>query len=204
MYTFNVTITKEEYKETMCKKIVFEQSDQTSTVANTLWIAEGQGYAVRKHYYQCDMYDELLEVDVALDEGSGLWFPTAWHYEQKRTDGNKRHSVDGGTITNIVLNKPIPDGIFEIKNIEPIQAGAPVTWRAELVPPPYGARTGELIWDGNDIVTRGMFAEGLVAKAAAENKGKRFKMMILVNVACISLIIALFLMRYYRHLQRQN
>ena len=79
-----------------------------------------------------------------------------------------------------------------------------VLWNTELIPPPHMAqRVGALIWDGNDIVTRGMFAENLV-KMAAEDKSNRLKMIILANIAGMSLILALFLWRYYRHLKRKD
>ena len=78
----NVTIAKEDYKGTLCKKITLESSSfnfetnmlETESL-NTLWIAEEQGYALRKHQYQSKgsyPYEELLEVDVALDKGSGI------------------------------------------------------------------------------------------------------------------------------------
>jgi len=92
-----------------------------------------------------------------------------------------------------------------MQDIKTIPAGVTVDWFTDIVPSPHGEkRVGALIWDGNDIVTRGMFAEGLVAKMAAEHKGKRFKTMILVNVAIISLLLAILLWRYYQRLKQQD
>jgi len=204
----DVTIIEEVYKGTSCKKITFDSRSSDGTITLTvLWIAEEQGYSLRKHHLQISgskvmNYDELLEVDVALDKDSGIWFPAAWHYE-RNTKGNLWRSEDG-TVKNVVLNKPIPDKIFTMQDIKIIPAGVMVQWNTELIPPPYEARRGALLWDGNDIVTRGMFTENLIASYTAENRSKRLKTMILVNIASISLILAVFLWRYYQRLKQQG
>jgi len=203
VYKLTVTITKEEYKGTTCKKITFTSTfSDDAVVVNTLWIAIEQGYALRKYHYQNSRYDELLEIDVALDESSGIWFPSAWNYERTMLSGQPGFS-QYGTVRNVVLNKPIPDDVFEIKNIEIIPAGVMVRWHAELVPPPHGVHpSGELLWDGNDIVTRGMLAENLVADIIAEDKSKRIQTIILANVIIVGLIVAIISWRYYQRLKQ--
>ena len=204
----DVTITEEDYKGTLCKKITFElqtvnSSRQEFSILNTLWIAEGQGYALRKQHFQYDaMSEELLEVDVALDKDSGIWFPSAWHYEKNMR--GKPYVQENGTVKNVILNQPLPEKLFDMKDLKVLPAGVLVSWRAKLVPPPHGGQWGELLWDGNDFVTRGMFAENLVASYAAENKSKRIITILLVNIAVISLLSGIYLLRYYRHLKQQN
>jgi hypothetical protein len=207
----DVTITEEEYKGAPCKKITLNSEYTNGAVSKTfLWIAEKQGHALRKFHAHLSGNDipfesdeELLEVDVALDKESGIWFPTAWHYE-RNIDGKPRYNEDG-TVKNVVLNKPIPEKIFTLKDIKTIPAGVMVQWRTERFPQPYGAENRwELIWDGNNIVTRSMFAERLVENMIQENKSNQIKKVVLVNAAGISLILALLLWRYYQHLKRQN
>ena len=201
----DVVIAEEDYKGTLCKKLEFKSIIPGSIGAYTIWIAEGQGYALRKQYYTSSLHDETLEVDVALDKDSGIWFPTSWNYERIDKEGRYLLHTEQGAITDIVLNKPIPEGVFDMKNIKTLPAGASVTWHAQLVLPPHGEqRVGALLWDGNDIVTQGMFNEGLVAKMAAENKSNRIKTIVLVNVSILALICAIFLWRYYQHLKRLN
>jgi len=206
----DVTILDVDYKGTKCRKVVFETKwDDGSVTRNAFWFAVEQGYALRKHHFQTGGsspgdYNELLEVDVALDKDSGIWFPSAWRYV--RTDGNGNPRVtEEGTITNVVLNKPIPERIFTMQDLKTIPAGIPVVWHTELVPAPHGAqRHGELLWDGNDIVTRGMFNEGLVAQMAAQHRSERFQTMILINVAVIGLILSIFFWRMYQRMKLQN
>jgi len=196
-----VTITEENHKGVLCKKIVFETNWPDGRVTrNTLWIAEEQGYALRKRYFQnASGHDVLLEVDVALDADSGIWFPSAWYYEQSR-DG-KPYTRESVTIKNVALNKPLPESLFDMKDIKIIPVGAGVIWTAELVSPPH---RGQLIWDGNDFVTRGMFNEGLVAQMAAQNRSERFQTMILINVAIVGLILSVFFWRMYQRVKLQN
>ena len=152
-----VTVTDEEYKGTTCKKIILEtdlsKRNGKGITRNTLWIAEEQGYALRKHFFQSIgtlvSYEELLEIDVALDNYCGIWFPSAWHYERK-DEGKLRTSQDG-TVESVTLNRAIPESLFEMKDIKILPAGVSVQWTAEMVPPPY---QGRLIWDGSDIIPR--------------------------------------------------
>jgi hypothetical protein len=208
----DVIITEEEYRGTPCKKIAFDTQYTNGSVGLvTLWIAEKQGYSLRKHHQQIRGappfdYEELLEVDVAQDKDSGIWFPSAWHYE-RNYDGIPKY-VEDGLVKNVILNKPIPEKVFTMKDIKIIPAGVMVQWNSDIVPPPHGEqRLGSLLWDGNDIVTRGMFNESLVEKMIAENKsqrGKKIKTMLLVNTAIVALILAIFLWRYYQRLKQQN
>jgi len=204
-----VTVIEEEYKGIMCKKITFDSKYTDGAVALvTLWIAEGQGHALRKLHRQISGtrgldVDELLEVDVALDKDSGIWFPSAWRYE--RHNNGRLWLSEEGMIKNVVLNKPISERVFTMQDIEIIPAGVMVLWNTELVPPPHGARRiGSLIWDGNDFVTRGMFTEGLIAQMAAQNRSERFQTMILVNIAVIGLILSIFFWRMYQRVKLQN
>ena len=204
-----ITITEEEYKGILCKKIVFDSEMLSLTSGknvkrlNTLWIAVEQGYALRKQLYESESYDELFEVDVTLDKESGIWFPFAWHYE--RNDNGKTGTWQKGTVKNVILNKSIPESLFDMQDIKIIPAGVGVSWFSKLVPPPHGEqRVGALLWDGNDIVTRGMFVENLLASYAAENRSKRIITILFVNIAVISLFSGIYLLRYYRHLKQQN
>ena len=205
----DVTITEEEYKGVLCKKIVFNseffnfEGGEDIKRLNTLWIAEGQGYALHKHVYESDSYDELFEVDVALDEESGIWFPSAWHYE--RNNDGKPFKWQTGSVKDVVLNKPIPEELFDMHDIKIIPAGVQVSWFADIVPPPHGAkRSGELIWDGNDIITRGMYNENLVKQAAAASKSKEFKAAILLSVLTVCVVYGILAWIWYLHIKRQS
>jgi len=159
-----VTITEEDHKGTMCKKITIDTRLSSFSTSIILMIAPEQGYALRKYSIQQknsdgSNFDALLEVDVALDEKSGIWFPSAWRYEGDRNGRLFRENV---TIKDVVLNQPLPEKLFDMRNIEIIPAGARAIWRAELVPPPHDVPLGQLLWDGNDFVTQGMFTEGLI------------------------------------------
>lgn len=194
-----VTITDEEYKGTPCKKIQFE-TNFTSGVRrlNILWIAEEQGYSLRKHFLGSTgspyAYEELLEVDVALDKSSGIWFPSAWHYERKN-NGEFRISEDI-TIKNVILNKPIPESLFDMKDIKILPAGVNVQWIAEMVPPPY---EGELLWDGNDIVSRSIHATNLVTQST---NNIRWKRIVFINTAGLALIFAMISWKKYQRLKQ--
>jgi len=203
-----VSIIEEEYKGTPCKKITFDtQSSDGAVMLTTLWIAVEQGYSLRKHHTQISgskmaNYDELLEVDVALDKGSGVWFPSAWHY--KRNNDGIPFISQTGTIKNVVLNKPIPEKVFTMQDIKIIPEGIRAYWNTELVPPPHEAQRGALIWDGTNIVTQGMFNEGLVENLVAQSRVERFKMVTLVNVAVIGLILTVFFWRMYQRMKQQG
>ena len=207
-YCSELTIDDEEHKGVMCKKITFYGEASNGALKNTLWIAETQGYSVLKQHFlftrTAEVFDEeLLEVDVALDKDTGIWFPSSWLYEDTR--GGKASFWQNGTVENVVLNKPLPETLFDIRDIKIIPAGAQVHWRAKVVPPPHGASpTGELIWDGNDIITRGMYNENLVKQAAAASKSKEFKAAILLSVLTVCVIYGILAWIWYLHLKRQS
>ena len=196
----DVTIIDEEYQGIPCKKIIFDSKfDDGESVLNTLWITEEQGYSLRKHHLQqrgIVNIEELLEVNVALDESSGIWFPSAWHYERK--DNGKLRISQDGTVKNVILNKPIPESLFDMKDIKILPAGVLVHWYAEVVPPPH---EGRLLWDGNDIVSREIHAMNLIAQPGDKN---RLKKMILINVVFLALIFASISWRKYRRLKKQD
>jgi len=203
-----VNITDEDYKGTECKKIVLEiKWDDGFITRNSLWFAVNQGYALRKQHFQESVYDDLLEVDVALDEESGIWFPSSWRYERKHSsDGSPRFS-EAGTIKNVVLNKPIPDKFFTMQELKTIPAGVPVAWHAKQVPPPHGAQRGELLWDGTDIITRGMYSQNMLAQMIEKSKSERaarITKVLLINAIAIGIIVAIVSLRYYLRLKQQN
>ena len=95
-----------------------------------------------------------------------------------------------------------------MSDIKIIPAGTKVTWRAELVPPPHGAQpTGELLWDGNDIITRRMYNESLITQMIEKSKSERaarITKVLLVNAIAIGIIVAIISLRYYLRLKKQN
>ena len=210
--TVDVTITEETHKGTLCKRITIESKYSGGAAAITnLWIAESQGYSLRKHHFQFTGresrdYDELLEVDVTFDNDSEIWFPSAWHYE--RNDGGNFSISHTGTIRNVILNRPIPERVFDIKNIEIIPKGVMVFWHSTLVPPPHGAQpTGELLWDGTDIITRKMYSQNMLAQMIEKSKSERvarITKVLLINAIAIGIIVAIVSLRYYLRLKKLN
>ncbi len=155
---------------------------------------------MRKQSYQGtardgSSHDEFLEVDVALDAGSGIWFPSAWHYERKN-DGEFRTSQDV-TITDVVLNKPLPEHLFDMKDIKILPVGVNVRWNATMIPPPA---EGRLFWDGNDVVSHEDYISALIKTPHDKSRVRRI---ICFNVGIVFLLLAACLWSRYRKLQAQ-
>lgn len=199
---FSITIVQEDHKGIPCKKIIVDSRfDEDSSVLKTLWIAEGQGGALRKHHIQCRgivNYEELLEVDVALDEGSNIWFPSAWQYWRK--NNGKPYISQNVTVSNVILNKPIPENLFDLKDIKILPAGVSVRWPANIVSQPH---EGNLIWDGNDIVSQNIYTANSVYREGNNNKD-RFSIFFLVNIVFLGMVLSLILWRYYQCFKRQS
>ncbi len=141
-------------------------------------------------------YDEILEVDVALDAASGIWFPSAWHYERKN-EGQKP-TVQDVTITDVVLNKPLPESLFEMQDIKILPAGVAVNWLAKMVPPPA---EGRLFWDGNEIVSQDEYIQNAFKN---NDGGRNFSIIICFNVGVLALIYAIYAWKKYCKLKNEE
>ena len=197
MYLSDVLVEQEDYKGTMCKKISFLAHFRDEIHSYIIWIAEEQGPTIRKMFHnspQVVIYDETLEVDVVRDAQSGVWYPSHWRYE--RNDDNQPRMKEEGIVKNAVFNQPLPDHLFEIKNISCIPPGTKILWTAKLIPPPY---EGPLVWDGKKVVGLSEYNFG-VARAGSWSSRRLF--MICVNTAGISAIIAIICFRAWRRQQR--
>ncbi|MDR1959820.1 MAG: hypothetical protein LBQ54_12385 [Planctomycetaceae bacterium] len=193
-----ITLTQENYNGVLCKKVSFYTPLDDGIMTQEYWISETQGNSIRKIVHISDMieesdYDEILEVDVAQESNTGIWYPSSWKYE--RNNDHKPRTREEGAVKNVVFNKPLPEHLFKMKTISIIPKGTRVIWSAKSVPPPD---EGKLIWDGENIISSGKYGLKLINE---KKNGSRVVRIILVNVIGLSAIAASIFFRRYRKLK---
>ncbi|MBX9790447.1 MAG: hypothetical protein K2Y37_16125 [Pirellulales bacterium] len=129
-----------------------------------------------------------IELEVAVDKPSGLWFPVKCHYERKSSRPREERTEDC-TIQVISLNQPIPPEVFTFAGI-----GVPVGW-------PVSDRTRpdidrQLAWDGQAVVT--------VERAADTARAATRTNVIYLAGALVLAAVALVLLWRFFSLRRQS
>jgi len=128
---------------------------------------------------------DTVDVDVALHEPSGLWFPVHSHCRNgSRNDaGEKLERDEDCAIEVISLNQPIPPEVFTFAGI-----GVPVGW-------PVSDHTrpdidGQLAWDGRAVASVERAAD--TARAAT-----RTNVVYLVGALLLAAVASLLLWRFF-------
>jgi hypothetical protein len=198
----DVLLTQEDYKGVTCQKVSFVTIAGNGTISQEYWISETQGFSIRKIVFNSDMIKdrhscETLEVDVAQESRTGLWYPSSWRYGRDKNDG-KPSIREEGTVKKVVLNQPLPEHLFDMKTISIIPKGTRVRWLAKSIPPPD---EGKLVWDGEKIISSGKYGLKLINE---KKNGSRVIKIVLINVVVLSAIAASIFLRRYRMLKKKS
>ncbi|MGL6194518.1 MAG: hypothetical protein ACRC2T_06810, partial [Thermoguttaceae bacterium] len=129
-----------------CKKISFLDKQQTPVC---VWIAPDKGYSILRLEEDSEKFNfhTRMEVNVAQDESSGIWFPTKCVCIETDNAGKVNHRYEIN-VKAVSLNSKINDDIFSPKTMN-VKVGATVTKiDAE------DEASGNWIWDGKDIIYR--------------------------------------------------
>ncbi|MBX9790449.1 MAG: outer membrane lipoprotein-sorting protein [Pirellulales bacterium] len=157
-----------------------------------VWIAPERDFSVLR--MDCEISDgrgtksfDTVDVEVALHEPSGLWFPVHSHC---RNGVNDRIDCDEDcTIQVISLNQPIPPEVFTFAGI-----GVPVGWPVSDHTRPDIDR--QLAWDGQAVVT--------VERAADTARAATRTNVIYLAGALVLAAVALVLLWRFFSLRRAN
>jgi hypothetical protein len=127
-----------------CKKISFLDD---RSIPTSVWIAPNQGHSIIRIERNSEKFDfhTTMVVRVTKHEPSGIWFPTECLCTETDNAGNIRHRQDI-RIISASFNSPIPDDIFTPKTMN-VPKGTSAS-KVDRV----GEASGNLIWDGNQIV----------------------------------------------------
>lgn len=188
---WKVDIADDLYRGVKCKKI----KQELPGTLRTTWISPEQGYSLRRIEQKiCDREGNVLEcyeieVEVAQNEKSSLWFPSKWNFYKKSVDGVE--TSNKGEIRVTSLNQPIDPARFTMQDIELIPAGADVIWalETEKLPPEWKL---PLIWDGKNVINKGVYSEEIINERKSESSNRRL-LIISVNVILISSFAIIYL-----------
>jgi hypothetical protein len=181
------TVVSDICKNVDCWKVDwrfdYSYNGMSTTVPCTLWVDKSD----TSHILRVESRFEsngILYIDGVDSESekyqNKIWFPTKLTYQ--RTENGKITASQNTQINVLSLNEPLPPDTFSPKGISFLKPGTPVSWAMERDRP---VEKGELVWDGNNVVSRGTFE---IDKIIAEST--RFKP---INIFFMLLGVALIL-----------
>ena len=156
-----------------------------------VWIAPERDFGVVR--MDCEISDgrtksfDTVDVDLALHEPSGLWFPV--HTNCRNGIGDRIEREEDCTIEVISLNQPIPPEVFTFAGI-----GVPVGWPVSDYTRPDIDR--QLAWDGRAVASVERAAD--TARAAT-----RTNVVYLVGALVLAAVALLWLWRFFSHRQAE-
>lgn len=164
-----------------------------------VWIVPEANFSIVRSEYlfsvEKNQYHDVTECDVAPYKGTGIWFPTYWRSE--RTVDEALEWREEGRVEVVALNEGVSRKYFAIQSLQ-VPPGTPVAWNAG--DPPYSGNP--LVWDGRSIVPDPTYQVG--GGRGVQTRRANWRLIIGVNVALLSAIASLLLLRRYFRLRQSQ
>ncbi|HKI35552.1 MAG TPA: hypothetical protein VKA46_27090 [Gemmataceae bacterium] len=187
-------IRRDRWKDTDCWVISFQTARGNSI---EYWVAPSQGYNVVRAVTEATVTGKrlrgVLEVELAQDKKSGLWFPQRCVHEQS-LEGKPGVATVVVNVTEASLNEPVDDEVFSLAGMN-IRPGTLI--EGEL---PNG-KSEVWEWTGEKVAGHVNPPVGVIPPASSRHAGRSW---LLIPAGVLALLATLALVFFIRSKRRQG